>query len=278
MICPHCGFQTDGTSGYCPRCGKPLQAGPNRSAANDNRQAGAQAAKKTAATGLLLGAAARARRLQEAVEEGELIGARTYNAVMMGVLLWGILVNYLLCRYVGNVYRYIEPIPFLILYVVFAFAGIIISGKSQKPAVSFLGYNMVVVPFGLVISTMVEAYGGIDSAIVTYAFLYTLFIALGMTAAVVAFPGVFSKLGGALGGVLIGVILCELLLLIFRVEQSVTDWVAAGLFCLYIGYDVYRSQQFPKTVDNAVDCALDIYLDIANLFVRLLQILAKKDD
>ena len=52
----------------------------------------------------------------------------------------------------------------------------------------------------------------------------------------------------------------------------------AGVFSLYIGFDVWRSQQFPKTVDNAVDCALDIYLDLANLFIRLLSILARKDD
>jgi FtsH-binding integral membrane protein len=32
-------------------------------------------------------------------------------------------------------------------------------------------------------------------------------------------------------------------------------------------------------VDNAIDSALDIYLDIANLFIRLLRIFgSKKDD
>ena len=61
-------------------------------------------------------------------------------------------------------------------------------------------------------------------------------------------------------------------------NQVVTDWIAAGLFSLYIGYDIYRSQQFAKTVDNAVDCALDIYLDVANLFIRLLQILGHRKD
>jgi FtsH-binding integral membrane protein len=49
------------------------------------------------------------------------------------------------------------------------------------------------------------------------------------------------------------------------------------MFCLYIGYDVHRSQQFAKTLDNAVDCALDIYLDIANLFLRLLRLLSRKN-
>ena len=57
-----------------------------------------------------------------------------------------------------------------------------------------------------------------------------------------------------------------------------TDWIAAGIFSLYISYDIHRSQQFAKAVDNAVDSALDIYLDLANLFIRLLSILARKDD
>ena len=83
---------------------------------------------------------------------------------------------------------------------------------------------------------------------------------------------------GALLGVLGGLVLCEIALLIFRVRQDVTDWIAAGLFSLYIGYDIYRAQQFPKTVDNAVDSALDIYMDIANLFLRLLSIMGKKKD
>ena len=128
------------------------------------------------------------------------------------------------------------------------------------------------------LSVVIAQYGGIRTAIVTDAFLYTLFITVGMTGAALAFPGLFAKLGGALLGTLIGLVVCELLLLIFRVGQNLTDWIAAGLFSLYIGYDVYRSQQFAKTVDNAVDCALDIYLDIANLFIRLLRLLSRRRD
>ena len=51
---------------------------------------------------------------------------------------------------------------------------------------------------------------------------------------------------------------------------------AAAIFSLYIGYDMYRAQRYPKTADNAVDCAVDIYLDIINLFLRLLRILGRR--
>ena len=46
-------------------------------------------------------------------------------------------------------------------------------------------------------------------------------------------------------GILIGLGVCELLLLVFCVRQSVTDWVAAGLFSLYIS-------KGDKTKTNAI--------------------------
>jgi len=79
-------------------------------------------------------------------------------------------------------------------------------------------------------------------------------------------------------GCLIALVVCELVLLLLRIPQNVTDWIAAGIFSLYIAYDIHRSQKFPKTLDNAVDCALDIYLDIANLFIRILRSMGRKKD
>ena len=267
MICPYCGSEVKDGVKFCTECGARLETQQQR-----------ETAAVAANAGLILGAAAREARRTAVYTEDQIIDARVYNGIMMGVLLWGLLVNVLLCAYVGDVYEYINPVVFLIGYVVLAFAGILIAGKSTNPWISFLGYNMVVLPFGLMISTLVAGYGGIDSAIVTYAFLYTMLITLGMAGAALAFPQLFAKLGGALLGTLIGLLICEVVLLILGVDQQVSDWIAAGIFSLYISYDVYRSQQFVKTVDNAVDCALDIYLDIANLFIRLLRILSKKND
>ena len=273
MTCPNCNSEVRPGSKYCTECGAPL---------NQSGYAGTPEGRKvlnTAASGsMALGRAAREARLTASYEESEIISDRVYNAIMAGVVLWGLLVNALLCAYVGDVFRYVNPILFLIVYFVCAFAGVRIAAKSRNPLISFLGYNLVVVPFGLMISTMVQAYGGLSSQIVTDAFVYTLLITLGMAAVVMVAPNLFSKLGGALLGCLIGLLVAEVLLLVFHVNQVVTDWIAAGLFSLYIGYDIYRSQQFAKTVDNAVDCALDIYLDVANLFIRLLQILGHRKD
>ena len=271
MKCPHCKAEIPDSCRYCTECGADLGIPINTAQRR-------KTAKLASGAGLALGAAARRARLEASYSAEELIGDRVYNGIMVGVLLWGLLVNVLLCVYVGDALRFINPLVFLIGYLVCAFVGVRIAARSRNPLISFLGYNLVVVPFGLVISIMVEAYGGISSAVVKDAFVYTMLITGGMGALTMIAPSLFEKLGGALLGCLAGLLVCEILLLLFHVRQNVTDWIAAGIFSLYIGYDIHRSQQFAKTVDNAVDSALDIYLDVANLFIRLLEIMGKKDD
>lgn len=271
MKCPNCRTENENTAVRCAACGASLQ---------DEKQAAA-GLKAVTAGGMVIGKKAREARIREAVDPSAIISDRAYNGVICAVLLWGLLINYFLCWKVGsytNLFPSMSPIAFLIGYVVVALAGILMTIKSTSPVVGFIGYNLVVIPFGIVISTLVEAYGGISSSVVTLAFLYTVLIAVAMLATVIVFPKLFERIGGALGAVLGGLILCEILLLIFRVEQQVTCWIAAALFSLYLGYDIYRSQQYPRTVKNAVASALDIYMDLANLFIRILEIMGKKDD
>ena len=198
--------------------------------------------------------------------------------IMGGTVLYGIAVNIILCNLVGNVYMYVNPIMFMLAYFVLCFAGIFIANRSQNPAISFLGYNMVVVPFGLVISTLVEAYGGISSSLVTDAFYFTALITAIMVFASLAFPSVFDRMGGFLFVSLIALLICGIFAMFMPGLYTIYSYGAAAIFSLYIGYDFHRSQMFPRTVDNAIDCALDIYIDIANLFVRLLQIFGRSND
>ena len=269
MKCPHCQSDNENGAVRCASCGADL-GGAKQAAAG---------LKAVTVGGRVIGKKAREARLKEIVDPKLIVSDQVYNGVIGVVLLWGLLVNVLLCYFAGDFARSIPPIPFTIGYVVLAFAGIIIAGKSQTPWVSFLGYNMVVLPFGLVIASLVAEYVDYYAVDIVYdAFLYTMIIAVGITGAALAFPNFFAKIGGALLGCLFGVLILEIVLLLLGKDQVVTDWIVAGVFSLYIGFDVWRSQQFPKTVDNAVDCALDIYLDLANLFIRLLSILARKDD
>ena len=264
MTCPYCGKVTRDGSKFCQECGRRLPQNSTVDTLTNSSEAV-----------FVIGAAAREARLTADYSGVPLLSRRGYNCVIIAVLLWGLIINAVLCVTVGDVYRLINPGLFLVLYFVCALAGTFIAVRSKNPLVSFLGYNMIVVPFGLLVSTLVEAYGGIDSQIVRDAFIYTSLITAGMLCVNVAFPELCKNLGGALLGCLTGLVICEIVLLIFRIDQVITDWIAAGLFSLYIAYDIYRSQQFTPTLDNAVDCALDIYMDVVNLFLRLLRILSR---
>ena len=224
-----------------------------------------------------LGQERRLERMRADYSDAKIMSDRGYNLAIGLTVLYGIVMNVILCATVENVYAYINPILFLIIYIVCAMAGIFMANKSSNPFISFVGYNLIVIPLGLVISTLVSAYGGLNSEIVMEAFYYTALITAIMVLASTLFPQVFAKVGGFLFVSLIGIIIASIIGMFFSGGFYIISIFAAVIFSLYIGYDIYRSQQYAKTLDNAIDSAIDIYLDIANLFIRILQILGRRD-
>ena len=174
----------------------------------------------------------------ETAAEGTGISASVYNLIMGGMVVYGLVVNIIMCM----TWR-------------------------------FVGYNMIVIPLGLVLSVVVQSYGGLNSAIVMQAFLYTGIITGAMVLLSIAFPSFFSRIGGMLLGCLIGMLVAFIVVLLLHIDTIVIAYFGAALFSLYIGYDIWRSQQLPRTVGNAVLSACEIYVDIINLFLRLLEIL-----
>ena len=91
------------------------------------------------------------------------------------------------------------------------------------------------------------------------------------------FPEFFRKISGALTIALLLVIVVELVeIFVFGIHHGVLDWIVVLIFCGYIGYDWGRANQIPKTLDNAIDSAAALYMDIINLFLRILRILGRK--
>ena len=198
-----------------------------------------------------------------------------YNLLIGGVLLYGFIVNALIVFFGGEALVYYiadHYAGFIILYFILCFAGVFISARSTKPLVSFLGYNLVVVPIGAVVTVSVM---GAYTADVLLAIIITGAITAIMTFLGATFPRTFAKMGRALLISLIVYIIVRTIAMLFGYTGGIFDWIASGIFTLYIAYDWQKAQMFPKTVDNAVDCALDLYLDIINLFLRILRILSR---
>lgn len=206
---------------------------------------------------------------------GPRIGASFYNLIIGLVLAWGFFVNWIMIKTVP--YEFLASIPllvFLLGYFAACFFGLYLFTSSDNPVVSFIGYNFVVVPFGTVINLVVYNY---DQSLVMDAVRVTALVTVVMMTLGSLFPLFFDRISGALTVALLAVIIIELIeIFIFKVHHGILDWIVAVIFCGYIGYDWGRANRIPRTVDNAVDSAASLYMDIINLFLRILRIMGRR--
>lgn len=204
-----------------------------------------------------------------------IVGAGIYNLVIGLTLIWGFAVNYWMVTNIDpEAIASVNPWIFFIGYFASCFFGIYLFQKSSNPVVSFIGYNFVVVPFGLIINMVVSQY---DPELVTEAIRITGLVTIAMMCLGTLFPAFFQKIAGALTIALLLVIVVELIeVFIFNTHHGILDWIVVLIFCGYIGYDWGRANQIPKTIDNAIDSAAALYMDIINLFLRILRILGRK--
>lgn len=206
---------------------------------------------------------------------GDRMNVRLYNLVLGLIVTYGLVVNAIMVVTMEDFWTSMNPVAFLIFYFVCALAGIALAAKSGNPMVSFIGYNMVVIPIGGLLATCLVEYPieDIFMAIVMVAVVAGLMMMLATM-----FPDIFRGMGRTLFICLCISIITELIALIFGYRGNLWNYGCVILFSLYLGYDWCKAQDYAKTLDNAVDSALDIYLDIINLFVRILSIISKSDD
>ena len=136
-----------------------------------------------------LSAETRARRLNKAVDPYKEISVRAYNLILIGTVLYGLAINALLCResIVYFMYERVHPAVFFIVYIVCVIAGVLIANKSDNPVISFLGYNLIVVPMGIVVGEAVIL-GGYSPSVVWHACITTAGMTVIMAAAGLLFP------------------------------------------------------------------------------------------
>ncbi len=220
-------------------------------------------------------------RKQARIESGEAdrMSSRTFNLALTGLLVYGLVVNALMVYYLSeplaNFMIGAGTFTFLLVLVAPMIIGVIMAAKSSNPLVSFIGYNLVVLPIGLLLSLVIP---NLPAVIVTKAMLLTAMVAATMMLLAAVWPSFFLGLGRTLViGLVIGIIAELVATFLLGYRGELFDWIFVVLFSGYLGYDIAKSQAYPKTLDNAVDSALDIYLDIINLFIRLLSILGRRN-
>lgn len=197
-----------------------------------------------------------------------------YNLILGGCVLYGILMNIIMVTCCSGLFLGMNPLIIIIGYIVSCIVGTLIT-RSSNPIISFVGYNLIVVPIGVLLSVCLpfQAMNDIILSIVLVGIIVLLMIGLSTM-----FPRFFAKLGTTLLISLLCIIVVELVSVLLGFTGVIFDYIIVAIFSLYVGYDWHRAQMYPKTIDNAIDSAMDIYLDVINLFMRILSILSRNDD
>lgn len=159
-----------------------------------------------------------------------------------------------------------------IVSLVVCIVGFIIQWKGAKierPGIVLAGYALISITLGIIVGWTLQYY---SIGTITAAFIGMIVLAVAFGVLGYIFPSFFEKIRGVLFVVLIALIVVELVLLFLGINQGITDWLVLVVFCGFIGYDFYQAMQVPRTKTNAILFATNIYLDLLNVFVRLLAI------
>ena len=205
---------------------------------------------------------------------GTKVTERSYNLTIGLTLLWGVLINVVMSVFFTYQILSLNYLLVLVLYFVGTIGCSILVHKSDNPAVSFAGFTGMAVSMGLLLTFYVTAF---TAHSVSYAFIATALVTVIMVILSMLYPDFFRNLGRTLFISLLACIIIQVAgAFLFRLPMSIIDYAVALIFCGYIGLDWCRAQRYPKTLDNAIDCAADIYLDVVNLFIRILAITGKR--
>lgn len=171
-------------------------------------------------------------------------------------------------------------IPAMIALCVIPFIGMFVSAKSDNPVFSLLGYFLICAPFGALVGPVVAQY-------TTASVFKVLLITGGMTGALgflgAVIPDSLESWGGPLFGALLLLLLGTFLVPIgaffglpIQGALTVLDWIGVFIFGAYLIFDLNRAMRVTRTHDNAIDCAVGVYLDILNIGLRLLELFGVK--
>ena len=206
--------------------------------------------------------------------EGKLLTKSQYNIVIGLTLLWGILINVGMAVFLTPYIIQIDFRIILVLYLVLSFGCTFLVYRSSSPALSFLGFTGLAIGMGLLLTSYLTLF---TEATIYSAFLATGIIVVSMMLISLFFPAFFLSLGRVLIFALLGSIAVELIGgLLLHYPMFWMNYVIVVIFAGYVGFDWAKAQVYPKTMDNAIDSAADIYIDIVNIFIRLLSIMGRK--
>lgn len=207
--------------------------------------------------------------------EGLALSDRTFYLSIGLFLLLGFGVNALEVVFLAEFFASWNALAFLIVYMVMVIVGCIMSVVSRNPVLNFIGYCMVVLPIGAVLSLYLpaQAHGTIVSA-----FMVTTFLSLFMIIFALVYPRAFSSVFALLSLALFVALIYQIVAIFLNFGNNTwIDWLVVLVFSAYVGFDVSLARARPRTLNNAIASACALYMDLVFIFIRLVSIFGRNN-
>lgn len=171
-------------------------------------------------------------------------------------------------------------ILFMLVCVVASIGGGALAQANDDPMISVVGGAICAGAMGLMIGPVVALY---ELGSVTQAFVLAAGVVLvtGFIGAIL--PADLSAWGAPLFGLLLGAIFIQfggIMLAAFgfnmKLSFTILDWAVLILFCAIMVYDLNMARRLDRTFNNAIDVAVNVFLNFANIFIRILSIAGQK--
>ena len=171
---------------------------------------------------------------------------------------------------------YTHPLVFTILFFVITIGAEILALRSSNIGIIYLCYCIICLAIGALLSSTVP-YFSMDQIVFAAGSAFLILLLMVVLAAII--PDAFISMGKGLFIALLSFIIVELLMLLFTgTSHAFMDYIVILIFSLYIGYDWARGSVYPKNNKFAILTALSIYMDVINIFIRILSRSSSSND
>ena len=213
----------------------------------------------------------KARR--EIQSQEDVISAKLYNIIIGATLALGFIINVLVILLLLPSIADMTDTAYIVSISVFALSGIIIVYLTKNPVLGVFGYVLFSISVGIFWAFLVSC----DIESVLLAVILTGIVTIAMSLLSVSWPTLFSSACFMIPVCLILVVITTVAAAIMGYNGDWFSWIFVTVFSLRIGRDFREAQQYPKTIDNAIDAALHLYLDIMILFSSIFKGTYKKN-
>ena len=202
------------------------------------------------------------------------VSDKTFYLVMALTLFFGFAVNAIEVVFLYDFFITMNPIVFLVAYIVLYIVGMLMNTICKNPILNFIGYCMVVLPLGALLSIYVPAVG---MSAVRAAYLATAMISVIMGLLAIMYPNFFYSMYKLLAVCLLVAVLYQFVAILLRWStfDSWIDWLVVIIFSCYIGFDIAMAKDRPRTIRNAFASAGALYVDVILVAIRLMRIFSR---